>query len=160
MSDSCDPVDCSPPGSSVYRIFWARIVQWIAISFSRGSSRPRNWTKVFCIAGRFFTYWARREAWYIAYLFTMTYIVGNILSVFLWYNQLAMMYFSYYILVSSVCWYPLKNLCIILYMSDIDFCFYFLVFFFFFLYSCQVLVSELFKPSKASWKLFPFPVFS
>ena len=154
-------MDCSPPGSSVYRIFWARIVQWIAISFSRGSSQPRNWTKVSCIAGRFFTYWARREAWYIAYLFTMTYIVGNILSVFLWYNQLAMMYFSYYILVSSVCWYPLKNLCIILYMSDIDFCFYFLVFFFFFfLYSCQVLVSELFKPSKASWKLFPFPVFS
>ena len=132
MSDSCHPVDCSPPGSSVYRIFQARIVEWIAISFSRGSSRPRNQTKVSCVAGRFFTYWARREAWYIAYLFTMTYIIGNILSVFLWYNQLSMMYFSYYILVSSVCWYPLKNLCIILYMSDIDFCFYFLVFFFFF----------------------------
>ena len=136
MSDSCHPVDCSPPGSSVYRIFQARIVEWIAISFSRGSSRPRNQTKVSCVAGRFFTYWARREAWYIAYLFTMTYIIGNILSVFLWYNQLSMMYFSYYILVSSVCWYPLKNLCIILYMSDIDFCFYFLVFFLFFFFFC------------------------
>ena len=134
MSDSCHPVDCSPPGSSVYRIFQARIVEWIAISFSKGSSRPRNQTKVSCVAGRFFTYWERREAWYIAYLFTMTYIIGNILSVFLWYNQLSMMYFSYYILVSSVCWYPLKNLCIILYVSDIDFCFYFLVFFFFFFF--------------------------
>ena len=136
MSDSCHPVDCSPPGFSVYRIFQARIVERIAISFSRGSSRPRNQTKVSCVAGRFFTYWARREAWYIAYLFTMTYIIGNILSVFLWYNQLSMMYFSYYILVSSVCWYPLKNLCIILYMSDIDFCFYFLVFFLFFFFFC------------------------
>ena len=62
MFDSWDPTDCSPPGSSVHGIFQARILEWIAISFSRGSSWPRNWTQVSCIAGRFFTDWAMREA--------------------------------------------------------------------------------------------------
>ena len=38
----CDPVDCSPPGSSAHRILQARILEWVAISFSRGSSRPRD----------------------------------------------------------------------------------------------------------------------
>ena len=52
MSNSCDPVDWSTPGSSVHGIFQARILEWIAISFSRGSSRPRNQTQVSCIAGR------------------------------------------------------------------------------------------------------------
>ena len=40
LSDSCDPVDCGLPGSSVLRIFQARILEWVAISFSRGSSNP------------------------------------------------------------------------------------------------------------------------
>ena len=39
-----------------------RILAWVACPFSRGSSRPRNWTRVYCIAGRFFTSWATREA--------------------------------------------------------------------------------------------------
>ena len=56
-------MDCSPPGSSVYGIFQARILEWIAISFSRVSSRPRDWTWVSCTAGRFFTIWAMREEW-------------------------------------------------------------------------------------------------
>ena len=43
-------------------ILQARILEWVAISFSRGSSWPRNWTQVSCIAGRFFTDWAMREA--------------------------------------------------------------------------------------------------
>ena len=38
----CDPVDCSLPGSSVYEIFQARVLEWVAISFSRGSSQPRD----------------------------------------------------------------------------------------------------------------------
>ena len=38
-----------------------RILEWVAYTFLRGSSRPRNWTRVFCIAGRFFTSWATRE---------------------------------------------------------------------------------------------------
>ena len=58
----CDPMDCSPPGFSIHGIFQARILEWVAISFSRGSSRPRNRTWVSCIAGRCFTLWATREA--------------------------------------------------------------------------------------------------
>ena len=42
----CDPVDCSPPGSSVHGILQARILEWVAISSSRGSSWPRDWTLV------------------------------------------------------------------------------------------------------------------
>ena len=47
----CDPMDCSPPGSSVHGILRARILEWVAISFSRGSSRPRDQTQVSRIAG-------------------------------------------------------------------------------------------------------------
>ena len=50
----CNPVECSPPGSSVHGILQARILEWVAISFFRGSSRPRDWTQVSCIAGRSF----------------------------------------------------------------------------------------------------------
>ena len=57
----CDPMNCSPPGSSVHRIFQARIQEWVAISFSRASSGPRGWTGVSCIFGRCFTIWASRE---------------------------------------------------------------------------------------------------
>ena len=46
----CDPTDCSPPGSSVHGILQARILEWVAISFSRGSSRPRDWTCVSCLS--------------------------------------------------------------------------------------------------------------
>ena len=48
----CDPMDCSLPGFSVHGIFHARVLEWVAISFSRGSSWPRDQTKVSCIAGR------------------------------------------------------------------------------------------------------------
>ena len=98
----CDPIDCSPPGSSVHgdspgkntgvgsrsllqgifptqgwnpglphcrRILYclsyqgsSRTLEWVAYPFSRGSSWPRNWTRVSCIAGGFFTSWATREA--------------------------------------------------------------------------------------------------
>ena len=51
----CDPMDCSPPGSSVHGISQARILEWVAISFSRGSSQPRDQTRVSCTAGKFFT---------------------------------------------------------------------------------------------------------
>ena len=60
----CDPMDCSLTGSSVHGIFQARVLEWIAISFSRGSSWPRNQTRVSHIAGRRFTVWATREAPY------------------------------------------------------------------------------------------------
>ena len=54
----CDPVDCSLPGSSIHGILQARILEWVAISFSRGSSRPRDQTWVSHIGGRCFNLWA------------------------------------------------------------------------------------------------------
>ena len=62
VSNSWGPMDHSPPGSSGHGILQARILEWVAIPFSRGSSRPRNHTQVSCTAGRFFTNWATREA--------------------------------------------------------------------------------------------------
>ena len=50
----CDPMDCSLPGSSIHGIFQARILEWVVISFSRGSSWPRDWTQVSLIAGSHF----------------------------------------------------------------------------------------------------------
>ena len=57
----CNLMDCSPPGSSVHGISQARILEWVGVSFSRESSRPRDWTWISCIAGGFFTNWATRE---------------------------------------------------------------------------------------------------
>ena len=59
----CDPVDCSLPGSSVHAILQARVLEWGAIAFSRGSSQPRDWTRVSCIGTRRFNLWATRETW-------------------------------------------------------------------------------------------------
>ena len=61
MSD-CDPVDCSPQGSSVHGMLQARILEWGAISFSRGSFQLRDRIPVSRIAGRRFILWATREA--------------------------------------------------------------------------------------------------
>ena len=58
----CNPMDFSLPGSSVHGIFQARILEWVAISFSRRSSWPRDWAQVSSIVGRLFTIWASREA--------------------------------------------------------------------------------------------------
>ena len=68
----CDPMDCSPPGSSAQGTFQTRILVWVAISFSRGSSRPRDRSWVSHIAGRFFTaeppgktysLWGHEKSW-------------------------------------------------------------------------------------------------
>ena len=69
----CDPMDCSLPGSTVKGILQARILEWVAIPFSRGSSRCRNWTQGSCTAGTFFTIWATREAWRNNYTNQITY---------------------------------------------------------------------------------------
>ena len=58
VSDSSNPMDCSPPGSTVHGILQARILEWLAISFSWGSSQPRDQTHVSCLAGRCFNLWA------------------------------------------------------------------------------------------------------
>ena len=66
----CDSMDCSPPGSSVHGILQTRILEWVAIFFSRGSSWPRDRTWESSIAVRFFTVWVTREAHpYLYYLF-------------------------------------------------------------------------------------------
>ena len=54
----CDPMDCSPPGSSVHGILQARILEWVTISYSRGSSQPRDWTDISCgpCTGRWVVY--------------------------------------------------------------------------------------------------------
>ena len=54
----CDPMDCSPPGSSLHRILQARTLVWVAIPFSRGFSWPRDQILVSRIVVRFFTIWA------------------------------------------------------------------------------------------------------
>ena len=51
----CDPMDCSPPGSSIHGIRQARILEWVSMPSSRWSLQPRSQTCVSCIAGRFFT---------------------------------------------------------------------------------------------------------
>ena len=55
-------MDCNLPGSSVHGILQARMLEWVAISYFRGSSPPGDGTQVFYIAGRFFTVWATGEA--------------------------------------------------------------------------------------------------
>ena len=57
----CDPMDCRLPGFSVHGILQARILEWVAIPFFRGSSPPRDQSWVACIASRFFIIWATRE---------------------------------------------------------------------------------------------------
>ena len=61
-------MDCSLPGSSVHGIFQARVLEWVAVSFSRGSSWHRDWTQVSHVVGRCFTIWATREVSY--YIFS------------------------------------------------------------------------------------------
>ena len=66
--ECCESESCSVVSNSLWPhglcSLQARILEWLAIPFSRGSSRPRVWTQVPCIAGRFFTSWATREALY------------------------------------------------------------------------------------------------
>ena len=54
----CDSMDCRLPGSSIHGIFHSRVLEWVVISFSKGSSQPRDQTQVSCIVGRYFTIWA------------------------------------------------------------------------------------------------------
>ena len=57
----CHPMDCSLPGSSIHGILQIRILEWVAIPFSRGSSQPRDWACISCITGRFLTIRATRK---------------------------------------------------------------------------------------------------
>ena len=61
VPDSCGPMDCGLPAYCVHGILKARILDWVVISFSRGSSQPRNGSQVSCTVDRLFTNWATRE---------------------------------------------------------------------------------------------------
>ena len=80
----CDPMDYSPAGSSVHGILQIRILEWVAIPFSKGFSWPRDQTWVSCIAGGLFTTWATREALYYDIMSKVSY------SNYVW-NQLKIM---------------------------------------------------------------------
>ena len=83
----CDPIDCSVPGSSVHGIFQAIVLEWIAISFSRGSSQPRAGTRVPRFVDRRFTVWATREVKVNAtpqHLFSSTFLAKTGLP---WWNN-------------------------------------------------------------------------
>ena len=71
-TNSLWPKGWSPPGSSVHGILQARILKWVVISFSRGSSQPRDRTLVSCISGRLFNDWAIREFQIYIYVHTHT----------------------------------------------------------------------------------------
>ena len=92
----CDPTDCSPPGYSVHGILQARVLEWTAIPFSRGSSWPRDQTRASCIAGRFFTIWAtgKTNSWgsclcatkdrWLWWISPYTYILMGLQNMTLW----------------------------------------------------------------------------
>ena len=62
MSESLWPTDCSPPGSSVRGISQVKILEWVVIPFSRGSSWSRDWSHVSCIGRQVLYHWSTREA--------------------------------------------------------------------------------------------------
>ena len=73
----CNPMDCSLPGSSVHGILQARTMEWVAISFSRGTSLPRDWTHtsyVSCIARWILYYWATWEALFFIFKFQISFL--------------------------------------------------------------------------------------
>ena len=76
----CSTMDCSLPGSSVHGLLQAKILEWLAIPFSRASFWPRDQTWVSCIAGRFFTVWATREAHMYIYVYVRVYMYTDTAS--------------------------------------------------------------------------------
>ena len=61
----CDPMDCNPPGFSVHGILQARILEWVAIPFSRGCSQPRDQTWVSCIGRQIIYHLSHQRSLYI-----------------------------------------------------------------------------------------------
>ena len=87
----CGPMDCSLPGFSVYGILQARILEWVAIPFSRGSSRPRDWTHVSWVSsiGRQILYhWVTWEALRHSYLLILSLWHYKFNNILFWYFSL------------------------------------------------------------------------
>ena len=98
----CDPMDCRSPDSSVRGIFQARILEWVAIPFSRGSSQPRDRTRVSCTAGRFFPTRATREEAYLVINMSK-----DLFPISLWLNTEVFLRESIYSTIFwGICYYP------------------------------------------------------
>ena len=101
----CDPMDCSQPGSFLHGVFQARILEWVATAFSRGSSQPRDWTWVLCTAGRIFTIWTTKEAEEIFIVFEWYFTEYTVLDCqvffFLPFSTLTMLYHFLPFILSS-----------------------------------------------------------
>ena len=76
----CDPMDCSLPGSSVHGIFQAIILEWVAISFSRASSQPRDQTHVSCSVGRRFYYLSHQGGLVLPHKYSQFYLTSTSFS--------------------------------------------------------------------------------
>ena len=119
----CDPMDYSLPGSSVHGTLQTRILEWVAILFSRGSSWPRDQTLVSCIADRFFTIWATREAPRRVYmLYEHLFLVClRVTSSFLWLSQKSWPLSLVFSLLQSTSFYNFSS-SVTLYSLNISLC--------------------------------------
>ena len=97
----CDPMDCSLPGSSVHGIFQAIVLGWIAISFSRGPSQPRDRTPVSHIVDRRFIVWATRGSsfWKISHIISIPYLKSISFFPLVWTEQIKFWERKYWIII-------------------------------------------------------------
>ena len=125
----CNPLDCSLPGSSVHGIFQARILEWVAISFSRGYSQPRDQTCISCLlctADGFFNCWAIRETCEISWE------TSTILYIYL---------FLFFCMHSAGLWCHFLNLFVPFYMTSCGQVLFFKYRLSFLLFICLLLVA-------------------
>ena len=106
-----DPMDCSPPGSSVYGIFQAKVVEWVSMPSSRGSFWPRDWTRISCasrVAGGFFTCWVTGEALTHMHTHTHTHThTHKLLHIIFHYRLLQDTEYSFLGYTVGPCWLPI-----------------------------------------------------
>ena len=102
VSNSCNALDCSPPGSTAHAMFQARILEWVVISSSRGSSQLRDWTHVSCIADWFFTTEASEKPyWVCVYINFFCMWMTNCSSTIYWKEYLFSFVKDYFLLVCT-----------------------------------------------------------
>ena len=127
----CDTMYCSPPGSSIHGIFQARILEWVALSFSRGPSWPRDWTSVSCIScfGRRILYhYATWEAsfrctakWFQVYIYIYIYIyhISILFQLLFPYRLLQNIKYSSLCYTVGPCWLSVLHIAVWLYQSQL-----------------------------------------
>ena len=104
----CDPMDYSPLGPSVHWSLQAKILEWVAMPFSRGSSQSRAWTRVSHIAGRLFSVWATREAWYIGRHIFINFVFYPLIEML---KSCQMVYSSVFLCTYKVLALPIDSQC-------------------------------------------------